>query len=168
MSSQASDAPKAEYIPFNSAGDYRAAVDRMLEQGGRELRVFDPDLASLQLNDATRVARIERFLRGSRTRRLYIAVHDPEPLVRRCPRMMSLFSRYAHAIQINRTHEEIHAIQDSFMVLDAAHYVRRPVAAFFRGAAGIHDDTEALAMRSRFQEIWSASYPGVSSTASGL
>lgn len=168
MSSQAPEKPKSEYSVFNTASEFRAAVDRLLEQEGRELRVFDPDLVSLQLNDPARVERLERFLRASRTRRLFIAVHDPDPLVKRCPRMMSLFSRYVHAIQINRTHEEIRGIQDSFLVLDSAHYVRRPVAAFFRGAAGIHDDTEALSMRSRFQEIWSASYPGVSGVATGL
>ena len=54
------------------------------------------------------------------------------------------------------------------MVMDAQHYLRRPVADHFRGAFGLHDDTEALAMRSRFPEIWSASYPGVSSTTVGL
>lgn len=168
MNSAAPEKPKSEYSVFTTAAGFRAAVDRLLEQEGRELRVFDPDLASLQLNDPARVERLERFLRASRTRRLFIAVHDPDPLVKRCPRMMSLFSRYVHAIQINRTHEEIRDIQDSFLVLDSAHYVRRPVAAFFRGAAGIRDDSEALSMRSRFQEIWSASYPGVSGVATGL
>ncbi len=168
MASEAGEPPKTEYAVFNTAAEFRAAVDRLLEQEGRELRVFDPDLASLQLNDPARVARLERFLRGSRTRRLLVVVHDPDPLVKRCPRMMSLFSRYVHAIQIHRTHEEIRGIQDAFLVMDSAHYVRRPVAAFFRGAAGIHDESEALAMRSRFQEIWSASYPGVSGVATGL
>jgi hypothetical protein len=46
--------------------------------------------------------------------------------------------------------------------------VRRSVAAFYRGAMGIGDDVEALAMRQRFMEIWEASYPGVSSTTVGL
>jgi hypothetical protein len=42
------------------------------------------------------------------------------------------------------------------------------VAAYFRGALGLNDESEALAMRSRFLEIWAASYPGVSSTTAGL
>ncbi len=95
-------------------------------------------------------------------------MHDPDPPVKRSPRMMSLFSRHVHAIQIDRTHEEIHNIQDSFLVLDSAHYVRRPVAAFFRGTAGLNDATKALSMRSRFQETWSTSYPGVSGVAINL
>jgi hypothetical protein len=54
------------------------------------------------------------------------------------------------------------------MVLDSAHYLRRPVAAFFRGAIGLADENEALAMHGRFSEIWAASYPAVSSTTIGL
>ena len=58
--------------------------------------------------------------------------------------------------------------RNNFAVLDARHYLRRPVARFFRGALGLNDEAEALAMRSRFMEIWSASYPAVSSTTAGL
>ena len=57
-----------------------------------------------------------------------MVLHDPQHLQRQCPRMMSLLARYAHAIQINRTHEEIRELQDAFLVLDSLHYVRRPVA----------------------------------------
>lgn len=156
------------YERFDTADGFNAAVDRLLEQPGRELRVFDPDGAALRLNDSARIAALERFLHASRTRRLYLVLHDTENLTRRCPRMMALLGRFAHAIQVNRTHEEIREIQDSFLVLDAQHYVRRPVASFFRGAMGLGDETEGLAMRSRFMEIWGASYPGVSSTTVGL
>jgi hypothetical protein len=161
-------APQPEYARFDNEADYQLAVDRLLAQPGRELRMFDPDLATLRLTDPARIGLLEKFLHASRTRRLYIAVHETDWLTRRCPRMMGLLARFSHAIQVNRTQEEIRDIPDSFMVLDARHYVRRPVAGRFRGAIGIGDETEALAMRTRFLEIWAASYPGVSSTTIGL
>lgn len=157
-----------DYQRFDTESGFQAAVDRLLVQNGRELRIFDPDLESLRPNAPTRIERIEQFLLVSRTRRLYIVVHEPDYLTRRCPRMMGLLARFGHVIQVNRTHEEIRELQDSFLVLDAEHYVRRPVARIFRGAIGIYDETEALAMRSRFAEIWSASYPAVSATTLGL
>lgn len=158
----------AVYERFDTQEGFQAAVDRLLEQPGRELRIFDPDGAALRLNDPARIERIERFLQASRTRRIYIVLHDPQHLQRQCPRMMSLLARYSHAIQIHRTHAEIRELQDAFMVLDSAHYLRRPVAAFFRGAIGLADENDALAMRGRFSEIWAASYPAVSSTTVGL
>ena len=89
-------------------------------------------------------------------------------MTRNCPRLMTLLGRFAHAIQVNRTHEEIRELQDAFLVLDSLHYVRRPVAQFFRGAIGLNDDNEGQAMRGRFGEIWSASFPAVSATTAGL
>jgi len=160
--------PKTEYQRFEGEGDFQKSLDRFLEQPGRELRLFDPDLKALRLNSPARIAQLDRFLRGSRTRKIYIVVHDTDHLTRQCPRMLGLLKLFTHVIQINRTHEEIRNLQDAFLVLDAQHYLRRPVAEHFRGAIGLHDETEALAMRSRFQEIWSASYPAVSSTTVGL
>jgi len=168
-----SDAPapqprSTEYERFETEEGFQRAVDRLLEQPGRELRVFDPDLAALRLGSVERIARLERFLQASRTRRVMIVVHDPDYVTRHAPRMMSLFARHTHALQIHRTHEEIRELPDAFLVLDAAHYVRRPVARFFRGAIGLNDDAEGLAMRARFLEIWAASFPAVSSTTVGL
>jgi hypothetical protein len=156
------------YERFDTREGFQAALERLLAQAGRELRIFDPDAAALELNHAARVAALERFLQASRTRRLYMVLHDPGHLQRHCPRMMGLLARYGHAIQVNRTLEEIGELQDAFLVLDSAHYLRRPVAAAFRGALGLFDETEALAMRGRFGEIWGASYPAVSGTTLGL
>ena len=156
------------YDRFDDRAGFQAAIDRLLEQPGRELRAFDPDGAALLLNDPVRIERIATFLLASRTRRLYLVLHDTEHLTRHCPRMMSLIARFAHAIQVNKTHEEIRELQDAFLVLDALHYVRRPVAQFFRGAIGLGDDNEGLAMRGRFMEIWTASFPAVSGTTVGL
>lgn len=164
-----SDQPtEAEYLRFSNEDEFQAAVDRVLELPGRELRIFEPDLAALRLNSPARIAQLDRFLRASRTRRIQVVVHRTEHLVRRCPRMMELLKLFNHAMQINQTHEEIRGLQDAFLVLDAAHYLRRPVAERFRGALGLRDETEALAMRSRFTEIWAASFPGVSSSTLGL
>ena len=159
---------EAVYERFDTNAGFQAAVDRLLGQPGRELRIFDPDATALRLNDSTRLSKLEAFLQASRTRRIFMVLHSVDHLQRQCPRMMMLLARYSHAIQINRTHEEIRELQDAFLVLDSAHYVRRPVASFFRGAMGLADETEGLAMRSRFMEIWSSSYPAVSSTTVGL
>jgi hypothetical protein len=156
------------YERFDTNKGFQAAVERLLEQPGRELRVFDPDGAALRLNDAVRIEGLERFLLASRTRRLYLVVHNTEHLTRQCPRLLTLLRRFSHAIQINKTQEEIRDVQDAFLLLDAVHYVRRPVAALFRGAMGLGDENEGQALRGRFAEIWAASYPAVPSTTVGL
>ena len=159
---------EASYERFDTSAGFQAAVDRLLAQPGRELRIFDPDGAALRLNDSARIESLERFLNASRTRRIYMVLHDAEHLKRHCPRMLVLLARFSHAVQINRTHEHIRELQDAFLVLDSQHYVRRPVANFYRGAIGVGDEIDGLAMRQRFMEIWEASFPGVASTTVGL
>lgn len=159
---------EASYERFDTNAGFQQAISRLLSQPGRELRVFDPDAASLRLNDPGRIGELERFLHASRTRRLYLVLHDTEHLTRKCPRMMALLGRFTHAVQIHRTQESIRELQDAFLVLDSQHYVRRPVATFYRGAMGLGDEAEGQAMRQRFAEIWDQSFPAVSSTTIGL
>src|ERR671915_1877957 len=156
------------YERFETNEGFQANVERLLEQPGRELRVFDPDGAALRLNDPARIQRLEGFLLASRTRRIYLVVHSTEHLTRQCPRLLTLLRRFSHAMQINRTHEEIREVQDAFLLLDSMHYVRRPVSALFKGAIGLGDENEGQALRGRFAEIWAASYPAVPSTTIGL
>jgi hypothetical protein len=163
-----SDARAPRYERFDDEAGFQAAIDLLLAQDGRELRLFDSDLSRMRLASPERIERIERFLRASRTRRLYIALHETDFLTKYCPRMLALIARHAHAVQINRTQDEARKAEDSFLVLDALHYVRRPSAQFFRGALGLDDENEALAMRGRFGEIWTASSPAVAPTTLGL
>lgn len=160
------DAPIYERFETNEG--FQSAVERLLEQPGRELRIFDPDGSALRFTDPGRIERLERFLLASRTRRVHLVLHNTDHVQRQCPRLMTLLRRFSHAMQINRTHEEIREVQDAFLLLDSVHYVRRPVAQFFRGALGLGDENEGQALRGRFSEIWSASYPAVSSTTIGL
>jgi hypothetical protein len=166
--SEQDDAPKPAYRRFERESEFQDAVEHLLSLPGRELRIFDRDLSGLKTNAPARTALIEKFLKASRVRRIYVVVHETEHITRSCPRLMALLARYSHMLQINRTHEMIRNLQDAFLVLDAKHYVRRPSATFYRGAIGVNDDGQALEMRARFQEIWAASFPGVSSTTVGL
>ena len=157
-----------QYSRFDTGAEFQQAIELLLDQPGRELRIFDPDMQAFRLNSPARIIRLQHFLQASRTRRLYLVVHDTGAIIRGCPRLLQLLADFNHAIQINRTDDSIRELQDSFAVLDDRHYLRRPVARFFRGAIGVNDETEARAMRSRFMEIWAASFPGVSSTTAGL
>ena len=162
------EAPAPEYARFDSEAGFQAAVDKLLAQNGRELRIFDPNLEALRPNAPARIESLRAFLAANRAHRIFIVLHDPDHVTRFCARLMNLLALYGHAIRIHQTSEGIRQLQDGFLVMDKCHYVRRPVARFYRGACGFFDEDEALAMHSRFMEIWDVSYPAVSSTTSGL
>ena len=160
--------PATEYQRFDDDIGLQQAIDCLLTQSGRDLRIFDPDFSSLHPNLQERIDMLHRFLQASRTRRIAIALHSTDYLSRQAPRFMRFYARYTHAITIHRTHDTLRDVKDSFMVLDASHYVRRSVARYYRGAIGLNDEVEAYTMRMRFLEIWAATYPASLITTLGI
>ena len=60
----------ASYERFDTNDGFQAALERLLGQPGRELRIFDPDGSALRLNEPGRIEKLEAFLQQSRTRRM--------------------------------------------------------------------------------------------------
>ena len=157
-----------ERILLQARSDYLEGFSRLLGLARRELRIFDPDLSELEMNSTNRVETLTRFLRESRTRRIYVALHDVEHVTKRCPRLITLMGSYTSAIFIFQTHGEAAKVQDCFVLADGDHLVRRPVTTQPRGVLVINDPKECQPMRERFDEIWESSLPTVSVNTTGL
>jgi len=157
-----------ERILLQARSDYLEGFNRLLGLARRELRIFDPDLSELEMNSRNRVETLTRFLRESRTRRIYVALHDVEHVTKRCPRLITLMGSYTSAIFIFQTHGEAAKVQDCFVLADGDHLVRRPVTTQPRGVLVINDPKECQPMRERFDEIWESSLPTVSVNTTGL
>jgi len=157
-----------EWIFLISRKDYLEGFNRLFGLARRELRIFDPDLSELEMNSTSRIEMLTRFLRESRTRRIYIALHDVEHVAKRCPRLITLLGSFPTGIFILRTQGEAAKVQDCFVLADGDHLVRRPVTAQPRGVLVINDPKECQTMRERFDEIWESSVPAVSANTTGL
>ena len=166
--SELSGGAAPERILLQARSDYLEGFNRLLDLARRELRIFDPDLSELEMNSTNRVETLTRFLRESRTRRIYVALHDVEHVTKRCPRLITLMGSYTSAIFIFQTHGEAAKVQDCFVLADGDHLVRRPVTTQPRGVLVINDPKECQPMRERFDEIWESSLPTVSVNTTGL
>jgi ABC-type cobalamin/Fe3+-siderophores transport system ATPase subunit len=164
--------PSADTVPerilLQARSDYLGGFNRLLGLARRELRIFDPDLSELEMNSTSRIETLTRFLRESRTHRIYVALHDIEHVTKRCPRLIALMSSYTSALLIFQTHGEAAKVPDCFVLADGDHLVRRPVRTQARGVLVINDPKECQPMRERFEEIWEASLPTVSVNTTGL
>jgi hypothetical protein len=153
---------------LTSRGDYLSAADKLLGRAQRELKVFDPALEELRLDQSSRIEMLNAFLLRSPANRLYIALHDVEHVKRNCPRLIRLLTTFSASMFIHLTQDDAARVQDCFILADDASFVRRPVAAQPRGVFVTDDANEASVMRKRFDEIWNSSTQGVSATVSGL
>ena len=161
-------APPPERTLITSRREYVDAVTRVLGLARHEIRIFDPDLADIGLNNeqATRV--LHQFFVRSRTQRLFIAVHDTGFVAKRAPHLMRLLGTFSGNMLIHKTQGDAARVQDCFALADEEHFVRRKVAQQPRGAVYLNDPKEARGMRERFDEIWESSYLAVSASTVGL
>lgn len=153
---------------FATRGEYAAAADRIMAMAQREIRIFDPDLSEFRLESPARIELLKNFLVRSRDNRVRIALHDPDHVMRYCPRLLGLLATYSGFMLINRTLGDAARTQDCFILSDRLHVVRRPVAKQPRGVLLVNDPAEGQGMHNRFEEIWESSEPGASASASGL
>jgi len=81
---------------------------------------------------------------------------------------MRLLRQFSHAIAIHQTHDAIRNVDDVLMVVDDAHYLRRPHCTQPNGVLVLHDPAETRGWLNRFNDIWEQSSPAVSATTIGL
>lgn len=159
--------PNAQYRRFESIREYEELIDSLIPQTQRAIRVFDKVLASAW-NSAQRCEALRQFLLASRLNRLYIVVHDAEPIEREYPRVVDLVRQFSGAIRIHATLNQAKHVYDPFVVFDASHYVHRFHYRYLRAAHGANDVIGAQQLLDRYAEIWDASALAVSSGTSGL
>ena len=162
------EAPSPQRSIITLRREYREAIDTLLPLLGRELRIFDPDLADLGLDAPDKVELLKNFLRRAPHNRIYIALHSTEYITRQAPRLMGLLATFAGNMLVHKTEGDAARVQDCFVLCDDLHFVRRAVSAQPRGALYLYDAKEARGMRDRFDEIWASSFPAVSATQTGL
>lgn len=163
----AGNLPNAEYRRFEGMREYDAAIDSLIPQTQRAIRVFDRTL-SCAYNSPQRFEALRQFLLASRLNRLMIVLHEVQMLEHDCPRLLQLLGQFSHAVSIRQTLRVAKQVYDPFVIIDASHYVRRFHYDHLRCAQGTHDVVGAQQLLDRFAEIREASAPTVPAHVSGL
>jgi hypothetical protein len=159
--------PNAEYRRFEGLREYEELIDSLIPQTQRAIRVFDRTL-SRAWNASHRYEALRQFLLANRVNRLYIVVHDAEPIDRECPRVVDLVRQFSAAVRIHATLSPAKHVYDPLVVFDATHYVHRFHYRYLRAAHGANDLVGAQQLLDRYTEIWEASAHAVSAGTSGL
>jgi hypothetical protein len=162
------DSPQPERILLSTRREYLEALQRLIGLAQSELRIFDADFFHLKIDSPRTHELLREFLLRGRDNRLYIAVHDTDYIRNYCPRLLDLLRQFSDRMFIHQTQDDAARAQDSFVLADRLHVVRRPVQAQPRAALRLNDEQESQTICLRFLEIWDSSVPALSATTSGL
>jgi hypothetical protein len=157
-----------QHTQFDGAADYVAALDTVCSMAQHTLNIFEDNYEDIGFNSEARYNALRRFLLSSQNNRLNLLAHNPQPLIRYCPRMMMLLRQFGHSMFIYQTPQTLLNVTEPFAVADNAHYVRRYHFDDTRGLLARNDPEEARRLNSQFQEMWASSHPCASATTLGL
>lgn len=157
-----------QHTLFDGVTDYIAALDTVCASARHTLNIFEQDFSDIGFNSEARYDALRHFLLGSTNNRLRLLAHDPQHLVRFCPRMMMLLREFSHSMEIFQTPTHMKGVTEPFAVADNATFVRRYHFDDARGLLAKNDPEGARLLNSRFQEMWQASHPGATPTRLGL
>jgi hypothetical protein len=162
----------SRYTLITGESEYRAAVDAVLDSAVSHLAIFDRDLAALHLHEPQRLAKLTRFLHaqpsGDHTRKLRIVIHQTHVLYNHLPRLMALFTRYAHTVDVRQSPNNLRQLADTHILADACHGVRRFHSDHARCALIQADPAAIQPWQKRFEELWSISTPCLRLSTTGL
>lgn len=157
-----------QHTQFDGVADYVAALDTVCSSAQHTLNIFEQNYEDIGFNSEARFDILRHFLLASPINRLNLLVHDPQHLIRFCPRMMMLLRQFGHGMFIYQTPRNLQNITEPFAVADDAHYVRRFHFDDTRGLLAKNDPEGARLLNSRFREMWTSSHPCASGTTLGL
>lgn len=155
-------------VHFDGVADHIAALHTVCSLAQRTLNIFDNDYAESGFASEARYDVLRHFLLRSPHHRLQFLAHDPQHLMRYCPRIMILLREFSHSMAIHQTPAHLHGVTEPFAVADEKHYVRRYHFDDTRGLLAQNDPEGARILNERFQEMWRSSHVGATPTRLGL
>ncbi|MDO9064654.1 MAG: hypothetical protein Q7U25_05530 [Sulfuricella sp.] len=153
---------------LNSTAGYTEAIDILIERARHRLRIFDHNLEDGGYTTLRRYDLLRTFLLANRSNRLEIVLHDIDYLTRFCPRILSLFKQFSHAITIQETTPQAKGIYDPFAIADEACFLHRFHYDNPRALLALNDIEGSHGLIKRFEEIRAASAPAITATTLGL
>lgn len=167
MNDQAGD-EQPSYRLLAGVAESQAAIDEVLAAARTTIRIFDVSLANRGFNSPARTQLLRNLLVAGRAHRIYIALHDTEPLEREVPRLLALLRQFPMSIEIHRTVGQARNANDPFILADDQCVWRQMHHQQPRAMVAMRSPADTVPILQRFDEIWDLSEPAVSATTLGL
>lgn len=115
----------SDAVWFNTPVEYAEALDRLLAQASRSLRIYDWDLADGGYETPARIALLNDFWRQGRGRQVRILLADDTWLTRHAGQLMQLVAVWGHVLEVRVREGNPPTAQDCFVLADEAGVLKR-------------------------------------------
>ena len=167
----ANPGPEVVYRLMDSGGEALTAIDEAISHAQHEIRIFDVSAQTLRargFGHPERIESLKQLLLANRSHRLQIALHETIGIERELARLMGLLTLFSGQIAIHRTTGVAREAKDVMIVVDTAHFWRKPYFDHPRSVLTLHDVNAAQPFIDRFEQIWESTELAVTGSTAGL
>ncbi len=154
-------------ILFDTREAWLQALDGLLTEARRQLRILDQDLRGQGWETPARPARLRDFLRADRARRVEILLHRSDYLTGHLPLMMRLLRDYPEQLEV-RVYEALPDSAQAYVLGDDRLVLYRHRVDAWAGRFDPQDPGGVTLLATRFQADWSRIAGGLGYTPLGL
>ena len=149
-------------------GDYQSALDRVLAEAQSMLRIFDPDLSLLKLEEPGRLATLQQLLKTSRRNQIQIALQNADHFRQRCPHLQELLRLHSDQFHIIEISDSLAHLRDTMVLAEESSGLIRFDIGQPRSKLVLSEPVAITPYLQRFAEIWREGGTPVSATTLGL
>lgn len=153
---------------FDTPAGGQAALDALLANTHRLLRLYDRDSSPWALDAAERHAALRAFCVGGGGRRIECLFDDTHSVTRTLPRLMQLIRDFSHVIEIRQTESDSPRPDQAFALADRTGVLLRADKAALHGTLHTDDPARAASLHQTFDALWQRATVRVSAATLGL
>lgn len=153
---------------FELRSEFQQAVLDTIAGAETELLMYDPTFADWQMNSTAVQEALLAFLQGHSRASIKMVIGDVNRINADYPRMARTLALQAHRIDVMVTPDRYAQLDETMLIADRAHALRRPLASRTKGVVRRFDPDYVGAQRERFEELWNACSDRYSPTSLGL
>ncbi|NWG39335.1 MAG: hypothetical protein HXY27_05140 [Hydrogenophilaceae bacterium] len=153
---------------FNTPVEYAEALDRLLGQASRDIRIYDWDLSDGGYEQPMRIRLLNDFCKQGNRRQIRILLADDAWLTRHAGQLMHLLSVWGHVMEIRIRDSEPPPEQDCFVLTDDHGVLKRFDKDNTKGVMRLNSRGDVVDLGIRFDSEWERAPGRVAPRALGL
>lgn len=158
----------SEAVWFNTPVEYVEALDRLLAQARRSIRIYDWDLADDGYERPARIELFRAFCKQGMGRQLRILLADDTYLTRHAGQMMQLLKVWGHVLEIRVRGSDPPPAEDCFVLVDETGVLKHFDKNATQGVMRLDSRGDVVDLGIRFDSEWERAAGRVTTRTLGL
>lgn len=137
--------------------DYGPAIQQLLQESGREIRLFSPDLDPEIFSSETVVEALKQWLLKNRQAKVKVLVQSVARLVQGQHALLALSRRLSSGFQIQVINSDTGMVkvpEHSYVLVDRKRILYQASAGFPKGFYHLNDAASVTRLGDEFTELW--------------